>query len=429
MFAKMQSMNRCLVVSLLVFNALLARSEDTLSDLARRTSLTSSDSRPFHLQGKIVETTNPESGYQGEIDEYWISPSKWRRSVQSPDFSQTVIQNGDKYVEENRGAYYPIWLRTLVDSVVDPARMLGTLRQSDLGRFGTTGKIATMCKRLEERVGASSAQNTVFSNFCFTDSPAILESALTPGHGVQFKDYKSFEGKMIARHLVSTPESGTTIEAKITKLTPLGDVDESLFNVPQSTPLTGQIRTIQISGEKAQQMYADAPSIVWPTTRGGKISGVLSVYASADRTGQVREVWPLNSDNPNLDDSVREQVMKWKFKPAVNNGAPVQIETILTFPFQTKLENAYHILDDSEARKLAIRMVEPNLSSNPSGKEFTVRVFVDPDGKVGNVQNVNGLPTPEFLRCYGAARMWVFRPYMQAGKPDNFEADITFRVP
>src|ERR1700690_2736246 len=85
-----------------------------------QSKLTSPGGTPFHLKAKIVETTNPDSTYKGEIEEYWISPGKWRRTIQSPGFSQTLITNGDEISEQDTGDYYPWWLNDLVTAIFDP---------------------------------------------------------------------------------------------------------------------------------------------------------------------------------------------------------------------------------------------------------------------------------------------------------------------
>ena len=164
--------------------------------------------------------------------------------------------------------------------------------------------------------------------------------------------------------------------------------------------------------------------------RSGHTSGVLSMYISVDRSGHVREAWPLNSDNAGLDDSAREQVMKWQFRPAKIHDAPVQIETVLTLAFNTKIADPIPILSDEEARKLATKIVEPVFPPGSlKGTEVKVQVGVSLDGAVNGVSNSYHAPTPLFMAAYGAARQWHFRPYLRDGKPDVFSAGIIFRVP
>jgi protein TonB len=61
------------------------------------------------------------------------------------------------------------------------------------------------------------------------------------------------------------------------------------------------------------------------------------MYISVDRAGRVREAYPLNSDNPGLQDSARDQLLKWRVKPIVLNGRPIQAEAALSFHFETTL--------------------------------------------------------------------------------------------
>ena len=67
---------------------------------------------------------------------------------------------------------------------------------------------------------------------------------------------------------------------------------------------------------------------------------MLSIYVCIDREGQVREIYGLNSDHPIMTDAARQQVIKWRFKPASNGGVPVQVETVLTFSYETRIAPA-----------------------------------------------------------------------------------------
>jgi len=130
------------------------------------------------------------------------------------------------------------------------------------------------------------------------------------------------------------------------------------------------------------------------------------MYVSVDRSGHVRETIPLNSDNSDLNDPARRQVEKWQFKPAISGGVPVQVESILTFAFSSKVEDAVTILSDADARKLATHTVEPQIVAGAAaeGTSFTVRVLVSADGKLLTVENPNNVPAAFFFarkQCLG----------------------------
>ena len=56
-----------------------------LAEVATRaveqSKLTQTGSAPFHLKATIVETTNPNSDYKAELEEYWVSSEKLRMWV------------------------------------------------------------------------------------------------------------------------------------------------------------------------------------------------------------------------------------------------------------------------------------------------------------------------------------------------------------
>ena len=428
-------MSRLVLASLVVCFWSVAVAQVNLSEVAQRaveqSKLTSAGSTPFHLKAKIVETTNPDSDYKGEVEEYWISPDKFRRTIDSPGFSQTLVVYGDKVFEQNKGDYFPWWLNDLVTAIFDPLPMLDTLKSANASMQKPSGsEHSTNCARLQTKVGIPPAENSAFFVFCFEGSHGLLESAVAPGYDAQFKDYREFKNKRIARRIVLDPESGTTIEAKVTELNELANPEEALFGVQQTTPPTERIGRIKIPEQTVRGLSASTPNILWPSVRDGKTSGVLSMYVSVDRSGHVRETWPLNSDNPGLDDSAREQVMKWQFKPAKVHDVPVQTETVLTFAFTSKVGNAIPILSDEEARKLAAKLVEPVFPHGTTkGTEAKVRLSVALDGSVSGIENPYDVPTPLFVATWAALRQWHFRPYVREGKPDVFKADIVVHAP
>jgi hypothetical protein len=230
---------------------------------------------------------------------------------------------------------------------------------------------------------------------------------------------------------VITPEPGTTIEAKVMRLEELSHPDDAMFAVDQPTPLQDRIRSIPVDQETARKLAMTSTEIEWPTVGEGPTKGGCAVYISADRTGNVREVWPHGCDNAGLQDPLREMVRKWRLKPAVEGGAPVQIESLVTFSFDTKTEKskAPPVLTDAEARKLATDVVEPVFppGSVEKGTEVVVQISVDESGKLAGVGNTHKLKTAAFLAAYAALKQWHFQPYLKDGKPQYFHADIVFK--
>src|SRR5258706_11633996 len=93
---------RPILASLWFFLAASAFASDgnTLSvgDAAERalqqSKFTLPGSKPFHFQAVIRETTGRNSDYQAKIDEYWVSPTEWKRTIESQEFSLTYVVKG-----------------------------------------------------------------------------------------------------------------------------------------------------------------------------------------------------------------------------------------------------------------------------------------------------------------------------------------------
>lgn len=260
-----------------------------------------------------------------------MSNEKWRRTIRSPHLVQTLIVNGDKVFEKDEGDYYPWWLTDLVTAVFDPLPMLEQLKQINTQIMKPSGnENSSSCSRLQSKEG--------YLVFCFRSARGLLGSVVTPGYDAEFKDYQTFKGKQVARRIETYPEPGTKIEAKIIELTEAESADDGLFAIQQPTDPEQRLASVRVSEETARKLLLNAPDIVWPTVGKNPTSGKLAIYVSADKAGHVREVWPEGSDNSDLEDFARDQVRKWQFKPAAANGVPVQMESVLTFTFKTKLE-------------------------------------------------------------------------------------------
>src|SRR6266567_1055477 len=92
-------------------------------------SLTAAGSEPFHLKAAITEGHDPQ--LKAEVEMEWVAPHKWRRTIKSEEFSQTLIVNGDKVFDQHSDDYFPLGLDTLATAMVDPQKILATYRPGD----------------------------------------------------------------------------------------------------------------------------------------------------------------------------------------------------------------------------------------------------------------------------------------------------------
>ncbi|HEY6370254.1 MAG TPA: hypothetical protein VIX37_06725 [Candidatus Sulfotelmatobacter sp.] len=311
---------------------------DKLKKALEGAALTGPHAVPFHIKVHISESTNANSTYRAEIEESWASPKQWSRVIETPDFKQILVVNGDKSSEQITGDYYPLWLRAFVNGLFDPIQNAEVWRKQDSNVTQTTllnGQHTDACARMKFKLGSEKVNNDAFASICFDDA-SHLKVIASPGYGMEFHDYQKFGEKTIARRYQYDPEPGTNLVAKVLSLEELKP-DASLFAIEHAIPAGQMLQSIHVTQATIEQVSDSEPALVWPAVKSGKTSGLLSMYISVDRQGRVREAYPLNADNTGLQDFARDQLLKWKLKAMAVKGVPVQAESGMTFRFDTKL--------------------------------------------------------------------------------------------
>jgi len=405
---------------------------DATDRALRKSQLTLPGSAPFHIKFSVRETTNPQSDRHAEVEEYWVSREKYRRTIQSPAFSQTLIVNGEAVSETDTGNYYPYWLYQVVTAVFDPVPFASYLQQ-------VKQEIAEPSGGANDRVCGDLHFRVDRIVICF-EGDGRLESVFTKGYNAEYKQYQKFGAKQVARRVVTEPEYKSEIAAAITMLDPLPHSQDdlkdaagvSLFEVKTPTPALDRIQIVRIDEDALRGLVIGSADIAWPTVVGGKDSGGCGAFVSADRSGNVREEFPAGCDNPSLDQPLHEALLKWKLKQPVVDDIPVQVTALMGIPFKVKVEPAPPViqLSDERARKLATNRVDPMFpSGTPHGTKVEVIISVDDDGTFLGASPGSNQDSMLFSVGYNAVAQWKFSPYVEDGKPVPFKAAIIFIVP
>jgi outer membrane biosynthesis protein TonB len=394
----------------------------------QQSQLTLPGSLPFHLKAAIADANGTHLEYQAELEEYWVAPNKWRRTIHSADVSQTLIVNGDKVSDQDSAEYYPCWLHNLVTAVFDPLPMLAQMKQLSAALEMPQEDKSISCVNFSSPGNNPAVPVSSAYAFCFQDRRGVLQAVNTPGYKAHFENYKAFGNKHVPYRTSEDLRPGLTLVATITGLTLLSSPDETLFAVDTPTSLDHQIRSSQVVETTARSLAIDTPEPKWPAVREGKTSGAVSVYVSVDRSGHLREVWPLSTDNPEITSALQEQLKSWRFKPYVN-GVPMQMEAVFAFAFASQQGPPIPQLNNVEARKLAKHVVEPNIPAKAAaaGSTFMVRVRVDEEGRTVSVTNLRKVKPVLYQAAVKALKQWEFKPYVKDGKPDRFDADLVFK--
>jgi hypothetical protein len=390
--------------------------EDALPSVVQPVLVEPGDS-PFHLSAVITERA--DFNQHVDVELYWISPTKWKRTITSQDFSQTLIVNGDNTFEQDSDDYFPLGLQALATALVDPRPALQAWRPGD--------------PLLTKANGAADESGKVCFNpqrtMCGISRLGLMETIGAPGQFVTFSDYQPFNGKRVARLVTYKIDQGDSLQARVSDLEAMKSIDDKFFAIDQPTPKEKQIKVETLAQAELSQQALQPMEIIWPQVLDGHTSGETSYFVSIDRTGQVRDVLPLDVEIERANDSAVNQIRRWKFKPLIMDGVTLQMEGVLQFAFNTRAYGPADMLTDEEGRKYATTIVEPDYPTGAvAGSTCTVRVAVDADGKV--IEMIIGDCSPGLGQpCFKALGKWRFSPIVQGGKSLPYRAQIVFRVP
>lgn len=373
---------------------------------------------PFQMEATFTEGNDPES--VGQFEMMWLASDKWRRTIDVNHFSQTLVVNGDKVFEKDSDDYFPLSVNVLISAMVDPKQVLDAHRPEDRSSTKANGQ------SLESGVICFDPNKKM----CVRSRNGLMEIVGIPGHSITFTRYLDFDGMRIAHLITDSVGVGESLSVEITALKELKSPDESLFAVSETTPKEKRTRSVVLPEAAFRSLAISAPEIIWPQVLDGQTVGTASFYISIDRTGTVREVRPIHTDNERSNDSARNQIMRWAFKPVIQDGSPVQAQSVLTFSLNTREFGPANILSDAEARKLASNIVDPAFPSGiaPSGTTYSLWASIDADGNIIEMITKSG-PAALTGPCYDAIRQWHFHPILQNGQPRPYRAEIEFKVP
>lgn len=325
----------CLAAASLGLSA-LAREKDPaglVKKAVERSTLDQPGTKPFHLKAVLAPSFSRDQGSNrtGEVEIWWVSPTQWRREVRSPDFHQVDIVNGAQEWQKNEGDYFPEWLRELATELVEPvpdlAQVLRQVDEADVKSFAGS----VYCSWTEMSTNGT-VEKGIGAGVSIPGSTGLLFYGGGLGWGGMFKDYENFHGRMVARTVSwGTPE----VTAKVITLEDLHNVPAGFFDAKASGGDTTALRTVVVEETILRKNLLAPEPTTWPPIKDGPLEGVLTTKILVDRTGRVRELGTIVSDNPALDDSARNAIAAMQFKPYVEDGVPVQVLSRITLAYKT----------------------------------------------------------------------------------------------
>ena len=224
--------------------------------------------------------------------------------------------------------------------MVDPKPIIEAVQEGDRVLTKSNGAVD------ESGLSCFDAQRHV----CFQDPAGLKETVAASGYAVTFSNYQPFERKRIARVITNAPRLGEDLYTL--SITELRKIDKATEIECPADAGTGKIEFQDVSETDLRAHLIGSPSIIWPQPLDGAEKGAASFFVSVDATGRVREVQQLYTANERTNDSAKNQLMRWRFKPFAEDGKRMQTSGVLRFALNTREFGPQMPLTDAEARKL-----------------------------------------------------------------------------
>ena len=306
--------------------------EELVKKAVERCTLNQVGTKPFHLKAVLAPSLARDRGSNrtGEVEYWWASPTQWKREVRSPEFHQIAIVNGDKELQRNEGNYFPEWLRETSVALIEPVPaledVLKQVEEADVHNLMGTTHFSWMIMSTDGNVEKGMGAGLDIT------SRGLVQSGSGPGWSGWYKDHKEFHGRMVARTVsVGTPE----VIAKVTTIEDLGNIAADFFDTGVSGGDTSLLRTAVVDEITLRKNLMPTEAVVWPAVQDGPLEGVITTRIVVDRTGKVRELGSILSDNPALSEAAGKTIGSMTFQPYLQTGVPVQVVSRITMAFKT----------------------------------------------------------------------------------------------
>jgi len=333
----MQNTGRVIVLLVVVLGlsalGLADDSEKIVKRAVERSTLNQAGTKPFHLKAVLAPSLDRDRGSNrtGEVEIWWASPTQWKREVRSPEFHQIAILNGGREWQKNEGDYFPEWLRETSVALIEPVpfldRVLEQVKGAEVRRMAGSTYFSWTMMSTDGMV-----QKGMGAGLAITESTGLLFYGGGLGWGGSYKDYKSFHGRMVAQTVkVGSPE----VTANVTTLEDLRETSPGFFDPEATGGDAALLRTVAVEETLLRKNLLPEEPLAWPALKDGPLEGAITTKIVVDRTGKVRELGSILSDNPGLSEAAGKMIGSMKFSPYLQDGVTVQVVSRITMPFKT----------------------------------------------------------------------------------------------
>ncbi len=307
-------------------------------------ALAGSDLKPWHMKMDFeVIPFGAKKPVSGSMEEWRLGPTQWARTFKSPEQrltgSEWSVSATEQYQSKPSkvGFDHRLLVLRVARPVIDPLYQTANIEpdyEMDVKRVTTAGVTLNCVSVIDPQRYADQANpDWLFPTICF-DSEYHLRLTTTSDTTVQFEDLQRFQGRTVARDVKVIFNGSLIAEMKVTLLESLKDASADL--VKPAKDAIPEPYTIEPGHPKPVSVYEVGASVpIQPN--GFPFRGSFPIPIIIHKDGSVKA---RNDDtsfwSQPLKDALVLAIDKWKYKPYLVNGQPVEVAWTVVYVIDGK---------------------------------------------------------------------------------------------
>lgn len=317
----------------------------------RVNGLTGAGLQPWHIRVsfKNIDQDGGPAG-QGTYEEFWVSPTKFKRIFSGDGFDQTTYGTEKGPVQTGDSLQPPWSFETLRYEFVRPLPQEDRLDALEFAEYPAAPDARSRCIAMSGplRVSmsasgvASSSGQGVLGVFCFDAEKPLLQIHKQGTSETGFHDPVLFEGRWLPRDLEVKEKGKVVLSAHLEVFETIEPVNEADFAAPADATRPPIIllgarhepgQAPVSSGVPANMLVTKVDPVYPPIAHAARVEGTVAMQAVIAKDGHVKEL-RIVSGPPMLQQAALDAVKQWVFKPALQGGVPVEAMTTVNVQFQ-----------------------------------------------------------------------------------------------
>jgi protein TonB len=299
---------------------------------AQSNGLMGDDLPAWHLKASFTEFGDDGSvSDAGTYEEFWVSPTKFRRTFTGRGFTQTNYgtRNGD--VRTGLREALPALLEQTRWEFATPLPSVDLVGKGsfEVQEIQTSG-ISFECLRSKGTMPVNPGWT-----YCVGADKPFLRITSSVNEQIQHNRILVFHGHFIAGDLQFILAGKRRLTAHLESIEQLEPVDDALFTPPvDAVPVHVAVpNVVNISAALATGMLLKKVAPAYPSfARNQGITGTVVLEALIGKDGHIRDLKVVSGPSE-LRDASLEAVQQWLYRPYLFNGQPVEVRTTINVIF------------------------------------------------------------------------------------------------